>query len=388
MRSRRLSGTARRAGGLAVAVALLASTAAGQQDPAPTPPGSASPSAGPTTAPTTAPPSSSPSPGSTDGTLDILAYKGFAEYGANSPKVNWVTGATEFQGVTGCRTARLDFVQTPEEMADKLATHTYDIVSAAPELAASLVAAQRVQPIDTARVSGYADLPAQLKETGVRDGATYAVPYLWGSYETVYDTTRIKKPKAEELYTSARAMVRDTPLTLGHAAQAFGLDPMALDQAGLDELGGKLAGVRRSTYTLQLDVVSALASGRVDYAQVTPFLLGRLQAAGKPVKKVKTARTTGWVDSWMLGAGTPNLDCAYRWLSWTLTPHVQEQAAAWLALAPANPKGCTGAAKEACRAYRLEKVDFLGGARMGCAPQRHDCTDYTAWAERWQSLVN
>lgn len=324
-----------------------------------------------------------------DGTLDILALRGFAEYGGSSSSVNWVSGSAGFQGVTGCRTAHLDFVNTPEELREKLAKRSYDVISAPPELAAELVDGKQVQRIDPAKVTGYAALPKRLRKAGMRGGATYAVPYLWGSYETIYNTARVKHPKAADLFTSSRGIVKNSPLTLGQAALAFGLNPAKLDRAGLDRLAAKLGkgGRRLAVYDHELDLIRALATGKAEYAQATPQLRRELQRAGKPIGVVRTERSVGWVDSWMLGANTPNLDCAYRWLNWTLTKSVQGRAASWLGLSPVNPKAC-GAAERNCSAYRLDrKIVFLGGVGGGCRPGDRACTQYTAWTKRWHDLV-
>ncbi|WP_084959024.1 extracellular solute-binding protein [Thermoactinospora rubra] len=381
---------------LAVLAVLIASTGAVRPptpSPTPSPTGSPAPSRAPTAGATRG-----------DGTLQILAYRGYAEYGGSSSKVNWVT---TFEEATGCRIARLDLVRTPQELRDAAARRSYDVLSAGPDLLDSLVADRRVQPVDTARVPGYDDLTERLREQAVRGGKTYGVPFLWGFYETVYDATRVGRPRAEQLYTSERAAVRDTPLTLGHAALAFGEDPLELPAAALGRLTEELKAHKRQYWTSTLDIVRGFATGQIDYAQATPYVRSALAKAGEPVKRLATARTTGWVDSWMLGANVSNVDCAYRWLGWTASADTQRAAAAWMGLAPAAPEACE--AKKSDKSDKSDKSGEWDRVRMLCGlygvgrPERlksvafppgdcrsrdGECTDLAAWDRRWKNLVS
>lgn len=359
-----------------LATALVATLLTAGFTPPPTPVSTPTPTPSPTATPTASP---------SDGTLQILAFKGYIEYGGSTPKVNWTS---DFQDTTGCRIARLDVVGSRAELEAALAKRPYDVFTAGPELAGKLIDGKRAQRLDTAKVSGYADLGKRQREQVTRGDHAYGVPFLWGSYETLYDSSRVKAPTAEALYTSPRAIVRDTPMTIGHAARAFGLDPAKLTPAQLDELAGRLAAGERDYWTRELEIVTGLATGKIDYAQATPYIRSRLQKAGRPVKRVKAERAIGWSDSWMMAAGTPNADCAYRWLSWIAAPATQAEAAAWTGLAPASQKGCTGAAAEVCRAYgKPAKVDFLPGSTGICAAQDRECTSYATWEERWRKVV-
>lgn len=353
-----------------------------------------SPSPTPSKTPTTA-----PSPAQSDGTLQILAYKGYAEYGG-SGKVNWVS---DFEKVTGCRVAKLDTVQTAEEMTKALAGRTYDVVSAGPDIAGDLIAAKQVQPIDTTRVSGYADVPKRLRDLSMQGGKVYGVPYLWGSTEILYDASKVKGD-AKQLYRSDRAALRDSPMTIADIAliakKELGVtDPYSLTASQLDAVMRLLDGPGRTYWKTPIDLIKGFATGSLDYAQATPYYLRLLQKAGKPIKAAKTDQTTGWLDSWMLGANVPNIDCAYRWLDWMSTPETQSKAAAWVDLAPANQKACTGKpklaseAKEICDLYgvgkpkALNRIIFAVRPPGDCRAPDRECTVYTTWSSRWRGLV-
>ncbi|WP_170223503.1 extracellular solute-binding protein [Nonomuraea turkmeniaca] len=305
-----------------------------------------------------------------------------------------------FEKETGCRIAKLDTVQTAEEMAGKLKERPYDLVSAGPVLAGDLIAAKQVQPIDPAKVSGWEDIDERFRDMlTVPDSGTsdkvYGVPYLWGYHEFIYDSTKVRGDLKEAL-SSERTALKDSPLTIADAALAAGdgEKPFELSKDRLDQAMALLEAAKERTYwTSPIDLVKGFATGSLDYAQATPYYRLLLQKAGKPVKTLHTRETTGWVDSWMLGAGVPDTTCAYRWLNWVTAPNAQRDAAAWVGLAPANDKACKGRAKAICDVYeagkpkRIDRVAFAVRPPGGCRAQDGECTDYAAWSDRWQLLV-
>ncbi|MGW0810061.1 extracellular solute-binding protein [Nonomuraea sp. NPDC002799] len=349
----------------------------------------------PTPSPTPTPvatPTPTPSATQSDGTLQILTYRGYAELGGTSSKVNWVGS---FEKETGCRIARLDTVQTAQEMAVRVKERAYDVVSAGPVLAGELIAAKQVQAIDPAKVSDYKDVDERFRDMVTVSGKVYGVPYLWGYHEFVYDSSKVKGD-LKQAFSSGRVALRDNPLTIADAALAEGSaeDPFELTKGQLDRAVALLEQTKERTYwSNPVDLVMGFATGTLDYAQATPYYRMLLQKAGKPVKSVATPKTTGWVDSWMLGANVPDTTCAYRWLNWMSGPDAQRDAAAWAGLAPANDKACKGRAKTMCEAYgagkgkKLDRVAFAVRPPGGCRAEDGECTDYAAWSERWRQLA-
>ncbi|MEW9547708.1 extracellular solute-binding protein [Nonomuraea sp. NPDC050783] len=368
----------RRTFGLALAATALAAGT-----------GAASPTPLPTSSPT---PTASAT--QSDGTLQILTYRGYAEGGGVSPRFNWIG---DFEKETGCRIAKIDTVQTAEEMIAQFGSRPYDLVSAGPALAGDLVATKRVQPIDPAKVDGYEDLDKRLRDLTTVSGKVYGVPYLWGYHEFVYDPARVRG-ELKEAFSSGRAALRNSPMTIADAALAAGEggdDPFALTGGQLDGAVKLLEGARERTYwTNPIELVKGFATGSLDYAQVTPYYRVLLQDAGQRIATVPARRVTGWADSWMLGAGVPDTTCAYRWLSWMSAPGTQRDAAVWVGLAPAGAKACKGRAREVCRAYgvgdakRLSRVAFAERPPADCEEaQDGGCPGYDVWAGRWSKLA-
>ncbi|MGV9386995.1 extracellular solute-binding protein [Nonomuraea sp. NPDC003707] len=347
----------------------------------------------PTPTPTltrTASPTPTPSATQSDGTLQILTYRGYAEYGGTSPKVNWVG---DFEKETGCRIAKLDTVQSAKEMEEFSRQRAYDIISAGPVLAAKLIEDKLAQPIDPAKVSGYDDIDKRFRDMSTVSGKVYGVPYLWGYHEFIYDSTKVKGD-LQQAFASDRVALKDSPLTIADAALADGSakDPYELTQGQLDGAVALLEQSKGRTYWRSpIDLVQGFATGSLDYAQATPYYRLLLQKAGKPVKALQTPETTGWVDSWMLGANVPDTTCAYRWLNWVTAANAQRDAAAWVGLAPANAKACKGRAKPMCDLYgrgkKLDRVAFAVQPPGDCRADGGECTDYATWDKRWTALL-
>ncbi|MEU4404064.1 extracellular solute-binding protein [Streptosporangium sp. NPDC023963] len=361
----------------------------------PTPGSGTTPGSTPTPTPTPMP---SASIGKGEGTLQVLTFQGYVEYGGTSSRANWLT---PFEQETGC-VVKLDRVRTSEEMAARFAEGSYDAVSPAPDLAGELVARGKVAPLDTALVAGYKHIPKRLRELpGLRvDGRVYGIPYLWGVNQVVHEEGGPKEPSA--LYGAAPAAIRNSPLSIADAALALGgtrpeleiEDPFQLTPAQLDaavKLLAEGAGPDRVYWDGSLELVRALSAGPVRIAQALPYHLDLFRRAGRPMK-VSAAPVTGWVDSWMLAARPASPNCAYRWLNW-MTSAAQRPAAAWTGLAPADPEACGGPARRMCEIYRLRDSRWLRDIHFATRPTRDcggrggECTDYTDWVERWKQLV-
>ncbi|MER5651308.1 extracellular solute-binding protein [Streptosporangium sp. NPDC002524] len=399
------------AGGLALAACAQAgavSAAGPVRGPSPsatpvTPAGTPASTPGATPASTPSPastPTPSTSIGKGEGTLQVLTFQGYVEYGATSSRANWLT---PFERETGC-VVKLDRVRTSEEMAARFATGAYDAVSPAPDLAGQLVAQGKVAPLDTGLVPGYKHIPKRLRELpGLReDGEVYGIPYLWAVNQVVHEGSGPEGPAA--LYGAAPVAIRNSPLSIADAALALGgtgsepeaEDPFQLTPAQLDAAAKLLAegdGPDRVYWTDSLQLVRALSAGPVRMAQALPYHLDLFKRAGRPMKTRAGAPATGWVDSWMLAAKPASPNCAYRWLDWVSSAAAQRPAAAWTGLAPANPEACGGQARRMCEIYRVRDNRWLRDIRFAARPTRDcggrggECTDYTEWAERWKQLV-
>lgn len=335
-----------------------------------------------------------------EGGVSVLAFRGYAEYGGNDPKVNWVS---PFEKRTGCQVT-LTLVGTAEEMADRLAGHTYDVVSASPDIAGELIADGRAAKLDTSRVSAYDDIPAWLRDLpAVKDGdRVYGVPYLWGFHQVLYDPAKIGRTAAGwDVLFAGPAALWDSPMTIADAALALRgrlrpTNPFELTGEQLDAAMRLLAQSKdddRGYWSQYVEVVEGFAARRSRAAQALPYHLDVLRRADVPVRAARLPRTTGWADAWMISSDTQRPNCAYQWIDYMTSAQQQRQAAAWAGLAPANLDACTGRAGRMCAAYHvtdraaIRRIAFAVRPGKDCGNRDGECTDYTEWTKRWRELV-
>ncbi|GII78181.1 spermidine/putrescine ABC transporter substrate-binding protein [Sphaerisporangium rufum] len=414
---------------LAVAVVALAACGAGA------PAAGTSTAAAPSTSPapsTTAPPGpavstpATPAPSGTparspaptglgrgEGTVTVLTYRGYAEYGGNDPAVNWITA---FERKTGCRVS-LRVPQGGDDLDDLLDRVPFDVAGVPPEVGGRLIERGEAAPINTGLVPHYQDITERLRgHPSLRAGGrVYGVPFLWGTYLTLYEGKGARPATPAGLYSAeGPVLLRDSPLSIADAALALrrrspelGItDPFALTPRQLDAATALLSARHgeRVYWREPVEALRALAGGSVRAGRVLPYHLDALRRAGRPVKDLPAAPATGWIDSWMISTRAAAPNCAYRWIDWASTARVQQQAAVWNGLAPANPDACdrrvpsdepaaalglTARSGRMCAAYRvgdtswLKKVAFAVRPGSGCA----GCAGYAEWAERWRRLV-
>ncbi|MCW2882693.1 MAG: Spermidine/putrescine-binding periplasmic protein-like protein [Sphaerisporangium sp.] len=364
----------------------------------------------PTAIPTPSPKALGPG----EGSVTVVTYRGYAEYGGSDPNFKWVGS---FERRTGCR-VNLRFPQTSDQMDKLLAQTAYDVVSAPPDIGGRLIAEKKVVPITTSLVPHYDEIPQWLRsQRSVTAGSrVYGVPYLWGWYETLYDGTVPRQAKGGTVYSDrGPVMLKDSPLSIADAALALkklrpGLgvkDPFELTPPQLDAAMALLTerqGDQRSYWKEPIEALQGFADGSVRMGRALPYHLDMLRQAGRPVKAAGGEPTTGWVDSWMVSAQAVAPNCAYRWLDYISSGEAQQQAAVWNGLAPANPVACTRSvtgdkyklaqrAKRICDDYRvkdeawIKKISFAVRPARDCGGGDGECTDYAEWATRWQQLV-
>jgi putative spermidine/putrescine transport system substrate-binding protein len=119
--------------------------------------------------------------GTPEGTLNVLAWPGYAENGSTDPSVDWVTPFEQDQD-TGCEVNVRTF-GTSDESVTLMRTGDYDVVSASGDGSLRLVAAGDVEPVNTALVPNYADVFDFLKDRPWNsvNGTEYGIPRCPGS---------------------------------------------------------------------------------------------------------------------------------------------------------------------------------------------------------------
>ncbi len=113
--------------------------------------------------------------GKMEGSVNILAWPGYAEDGSNDPKVDWVT---PFEKQTGCQ-AHVKYFPTSDDAVNLMKTGDYDVVSASGDASLRLIASGDVAPVNTSLIRNYSQIEPFLKDRAWNsvNGQMYGVPH-------------------------------------------------------------------------------------------------------------------------------------------------------------------------------------------------------------------
>jgi putative spermidine/putrescine transport system substrate-binding protein len=350
----------------------------------------------------------------TPGTINVLAWPGYAEDGSTDPNVDWVT---PFEEATGC-TVNVKTYGTSDEAVQLMQGGGYDVISASGDASLRLIYGGDLQPVNLDLIPNYVDIFDNLKDRpwNTVDGENYGVPHGRGanvlqytigkvnpaptSWSVVWEPNSPAKGKVTA-YDSA-IYIADAAVYLMATKPELGItDPYALDQTQFDAAMALLTQQKPLIAEYWADYtkyIGAVQSGSITVGtswQVIANVLNGEKATVGAVKPVEGA--TGWSDTWMISSKTEAIDCAYKWLNHIITPDVNAQAAEWFGEAPANSKACALTAnKDHCKLYHAEETDYWSNVYYWktpteeCLDGRTDvmCVPYAEWVKAWSSFRN
>jgi putative spermidine/putrescine transport system substrate-binding protein len=353
--------------------------------------------------------------GAGEGTVNILAWAGYAENGSTDPKVNWVT---PFEAKTGCK-ANVQVANTSDEMFEKMGSGEFDVVSASGDSSLRMIYAGKVAPVNTDLLTNYADIaPFQkMQQWNSVGGVAYGIPHGWGaqllgyrsdlakpapdSWSVVYDPSSPYKGKIT-MYDSPTDGIAAAAVYLMATKPALNIkNPYALDQKQFDAAVGLVKATKAnvgSFWSAYTDAQKALENGSTVVGSTWQIIVNLAKADKSPVSSVLPKEgATGWADTWMVDAKAPHPNCAYQWMNWITKPDIQAQVAEWFGEAPANTKACAltvdpthcGTYHAADEAY-FKKVWFWATPQSDCLDGRTNtkCIPYSQWAKSWSDLRN
>ena len=350
--------------------------------------------------------------GQGEGQLNVLAWPGYAENGSTDPKVDWVT---PFEQKTGCKVNVKTF-GTSDEAVKLMQGGGWDVVSASGDATLRLIYGDNVQPVNTDLVPNYADIYPDLKMQKFNsvNGVAYGIPHGRGANLVMWNTDKVKENvdswaltwDANSPYKGA-ITAYDSPIFIADAAAwlmatqpDLGIkDPYALDQKQFDAALALLkqqkanVGEYWSDYTKAID---AFKSGSTAIGTSWQVIQNLAAADGGKVMAVKAKEgATGWSDTWMVAKDTKNINCAYQWLNWIVSPEVNAQVAEWFGEAPSNAKACALTSdKTFCETYHAgdteywKDVYYWNTPTANCLDGRTDtkCVPYSDWVTAWAAL--
>jgi putative spermidine/putrescine transport system substrate-binding protein len=353
--------------------------------------------------------------GAGEGQVNILAWAGYVEDGSTDPAVDWVT---PFEEATGCEVT-FDIFGTSDEAWTKFTAGGYDVVSASGDLSFRLVENGYVQPVNVDLVPSYPDLVSELKDQPYNtfDGVHYGVPHgrganllMWrtdvvdpapDSWTAVFDPA---SPYAGKITAyDAAIYIADAAVVLMATRPELGItNPYALDETQFAEavaLAKQQQSILNeywSDYALEME---AFRNGDsvigTTWQVITNLLL--LEDPPVPVENIKPVEgATGWSDTWMIAADTPNVNCSYLWVSHITSPETQAAMAEWYGEAPANEKACELTVDPAhCDVYHARAGDpfwsdvwYWTTPRDECIDGRTDvkCVGFDRWLDAWLEI--
>jgi putative spermidine/putrescine transport system substrate-binding protein len=350
--------------------------------------------------------------GAGEGQVNLVAWAGYVENGANDPAVNWVT---PFEKATGCKVT-VKVAGTSDEMVTLMKTGDYDAVSASGDASLRLIYGGVVAPVNTDLVPNYSDVfdGLKLKPWNSVSGVAYGIPHGRGANLLMYRTDLVKPAptswgavfEANSPY-QGKITAYDSPIYIADAAlylmksrpDLHITNPYALDDAqfqaavGLLKQQNKNIGEYWSDYTKE---VQAFKSGNSVLGTTWQVITNLAQADKAPVQAfVPSEGATGWSDTWMVAAKAKHPNCAYRWMDHIISPQVNAQVAEWFGEAPANRLACDHTAdKSFCATYHAADENYFSHIWYWntpiaqCLDGRTDvmCKDYSAWTQAWTEI--
>ncbi|GAA2167562.1 ABC transporter substrate-binding protein [Actinomadura napierensis] len=350
--------------------------------------------------------------GKGEGQVNLVAWAGYAEDGSNDKSVDWVH---PFEKQTGCK-VNTKIAGTSDEMVALMKTGQYDAVSASGDASLRLIASGTVAPVNTALVPNYADIFAGLKNKPWNsvNGKAYGIPHGRGANLLMWRTDKVKQApdswgavfdqnspyKGKITAYDSPIYIADAALYLMSARPELGIkNPYALDQKQFDaavallKTQRGLVGEYWSDYT---KAVQSFKSGDTVLGTTWQVITNYVEAAKAPVEAIVPKEgSTGWSDTWMVGAKAQHPDCAYQWMNYIVSPKANAQVAEWFGEAPANAKACQETSdKKFCDTFHATDENYFSKIRFWttpiaqCLDGRKDvkCVDYSKWTQAWTAI--
>jgi putative spermidine/putrescine transport system substrate-binding protein len=349
--------------------------------------------------------------GDNEGQVNILAWPGYAEDGSTDPAVDWVT---PFEEETGCE-ANVKYFATSDEAVQLMKSGEYDVVSASGDASLRMIAAGDVEPVNTDLIPNYADVYDYLKERDWNsvDGQMYGVPHGYGANLLMWRTDVITTPPTswsvvfdDAADNSGKVTAYDSPIYIADAAlylkhhqPDLGIeDPYSLDEdqlaAAVDLLKAQKEHVGEY-WSDYLKEVQAFTTGDSVVGTTWQVIANVAQGEDVPVDvTLPEEGATGWSDTWMVGAESPNKNCAYAWMNHIISPEANAAVAEYFGEAPSNPKACDIASEGHCDTFHAGDEEYASQIAYWttpieqCLDGRTDvkCTDYGDWTQAWTEI--
>jgi len=245
-----------------------------------------------------------------------------------------------------------------------------------------------LQPIDTSRIDDWDSIYPFFKGVkGVEvDGDTYMLPMVGGAYGLIYRPSAFDTPPTSwmDLYTADVSVgTPDDPLTnIIAAGLALGYMPpqdMTADQ--LEEVKQLLIDQKSkvASYYTGAAVSTLWKNGEIDLVPQDLTLIGEVD--GEDVAFAPMETPLAWTCGYALASSAENLDAAYAFLNYALSPAVQTVQAEKFAYLVSNEQSAAELTAEVRETSGQDNVESYRDSATFDSP-----ADIDAWTQLWQEV--
>ena len=354
-------------------------------------------SAGPSASTSTSPDASEP--GATTpalgGTINWMGFEG--EDGGDLPKA-WLAENNLTLKVTS--TPQSDMVIAQAKLGNVI-----DVASVNNGYLPVLSKAGLLTPLDLSRIPNAADLFQVLKDVDwAKDsqGRIVAIPMLWGDGPTVYNPEKVSQLPTSPLQLAdpewkGRLVWLDDPYyPLWVFAGALGYpEPSCLTQEELGKVGEALRPAIKNGVAIAGsfgELADYLVRGDADLSpQGWEAMLGMAAEKGVSLKYATIpGMNAGWSDSYVIPTTATNIDAAYAFIDYMLSPEINAQLATNLASGVSNEKAYPLLSPDMQQLYDYTIVrDSSSPVKIPVyVPPTNNpaCASPADWAKIWSSL--
>ncbi|MFI4986083.1 MAG: ABC transporter substrate-binding protein [Alphaproteobacteria bacterium] len=311
--------------------------------------------------------------------LSMLTWEGYAD----------ASFVKDFEASTACRVTAT-YVGSNDDFAPKLAAGggVYDIITPSIDTIGLMRMGGFVEPIDLARLPHWQEIYGRFRDNAdvSAGGAVWSVPLVWGSISLMYRQDKVSPPPDSiavlfDPRYKGRIAMWDDKSSLYWAARLLGFrdiydltdDQLAKVQAKLIEQKPLL----RKYWATAGELTELYANQEVWLSNTwTGFQIKEIGKLGKSIPLVEfdpKEKSEGWMDSMQIVKGSPNRDCAYKWLDYMTAAKGQcgiAEATGYFPVNPAAVKACLSA--DELKTRHVGDIGFVSSLVMWQMPKRLD----------------
>jgi putative spermidine/putrescine transport system substrate-binding protein/spermidine/putrescine transport system substrate-binding protein len=249
------------------------------------------------------------------------------------------------------------YMGSSDELVAKLrggSASNYDVISPSSDVAASIVKAGLVAPLDLSKLPSYSQLSARLRDLQLvkANGKVYGVPFVWGPNPLLYDLTAFAQPPDSwsifwDPKYKGKISLWDELSSVYMAAQVLGYDKpdpnhiYDLTDEQLEAVKKKLIELKpnvRKYWSTGGDLTNLFQNHEITLAMGWPLMTNQLRAVKFPIGEViPKENTTGWIDHLMITATSSHIELATEFLEYMIAAETQKKVSEITHYTPGNP---------------------------------------------------